>query len=137
MPIHNENNIKKEFIYIYIRISEPLCSVSVGVSGFWYTQSLFESSKHLWRVRGLILNAIFPSYCLARASTLPLDMGYLFLVGSNILQFNGCSAANCSFGVLTEDEHMSLYSTIIQLLLTKAGDSKKRWQEYRERYKKR
>ena len=31
---------------------------------------------------------------------------------------------------------MSLYSTIIQLLLTKAGDSKKRWQEYRERYKK-
>ena len=26
-----------------------------------------------------------PSYCLAGASPLPLDMGYLFLVGSNIL----------------------------------------------------
>ena len=27
-----------------------------------------------------------PSYCLAGASPLPLDMGYLFLVESNILQ---------------------------------------------------
>ena len=80
---------------------------------------------------------ILPPYHLAGASPLPLDMGYLFLMGSNILQFNGCSAASCSFGVLTEDEHTFLYSTIIQLLLTEAGDNKKRWQESRERYKKR
>ena len=56
-----------------------------GVYGSWCLQGLFEPSKHLWQVRVLILNAIFPSYCLAGASPLPLDMGYLFLVGSNIL----------------------------------------------------
>ena len=32
-----------------------------------------------------ILNIFFPSYYLAGASPLPLDVGYLFLVRSNIL----------------------------------------------------
>ena len=45
----------------------------------------FEPSKHLWQVWGLILNVILPLYCLAGAYSLPLDMGYLFLVRSNIL----------------------------------------------------
>ena len=31
-----------------------------GVFGSWYTQGLFEHSKHLWHVWGLILNAIPP-----------------------------------------------------------------------------
>ena len=55
-----------------------------GVSRSWCTQGLFEPSEHLWQVWGLILNAIshlLPSYW---GSPLPLDMGYLFLVGSNI-----------------------------------------------------
>ena len=46
----------------------------------------FEPSERLWRVWGLILNMIFPSYHLVGASPLPLDVRYLFLVGSNILQ---------------------------------------------------
>ena len=61
-------------------------SVSVSVvSGSWFTQGLFEPSEHLWRVGGLILNAILSPYHLVGASPLPLDVGYLFLVGSNIL----------------------------------------------------
>ena len=55
------------------------------VSGSWYVQDLFESSKCLWWVWNLILNLISPSYCLAGASPLLFDMWYLFLVGSNIL----------------------------------------------------
>ena len=56
-----------------------------GVSGSWCTQGLFEPSKHLWQVWDLILNAICPSYHIAGAFPLPLDMGYLSLVRSNIL----------------------------------------------------
>ena len=54
-----------------------------------------------------------PSYYLAGASPLPLDVGYLFLLGSNILL--GCSAPSCNFGVLPgEDERTSFYSTILR-----------------------
>ena len=42
---------------------------------------MFEPSEHLWQVWGLILNAISPpSYRLAGASPLPLDVGYLLNV---------------------------------------------------------
>ena len=55
-----------------------------------------------------------PSYHLAGASPLPLDMGYLLLVGSNILLLMVVKAASCNFGVLAgEDEHTSFYSTIL------------------------
>ena len=57
-----------------------------GVSGSWCTQGLFEPSECLWRVWGLILNAISHSYHIAGASPLSLDVGYLFVVGSNIFQ---------------------------------------------------
>ena len=54
-----------------------------------------------------------PSYCLVEESPLPMDTGYLFLVGSNILS-NGCSAESCNFGDFAgEDEYMSFYSTIL------------------------
>ena len=53
-----------------------------------------------------------PSYYLAGASPLPLDVGYLFLLGSNILL--GCSAPSCNFGVLPgENEGTSFYSGIL------------------------
>ena len=58
-------------------------SVSVASPG---TQNVFfEPSKHLWQVWGLILSAISPLLPFCWGSPLPLDMGYLFLVGSNIL----------------------------------------------------
>ena len=54
-----------------------------------------------------------PSYGLVEASPLPMDTGYLSLVGSNIL-FNGCSAGSCNFGDLAgENECTSFYSTIL------------------------
>ena len=46
---------------------------------------LFEPSKHLWRGWGLILNIISPLLPSCWAPPLALDMGYLFLVGFNIL----------------------------------------------------
>ena len=59
-------------------------SVSMGSPGVH--KVLFEPSEHLWWVWGLILNVIFaPPTILLGASPLPLDMGCLFLVGSNIL----------------------------------------------------
>ena len=60
-------------------------SGSVSVASPGVHRVLFDPSEHLWQVCGLILNASFPSHCLAEASSLPLNMGYLFLVGSNIL----------------------------------------------------
>ena len=57
-----------------------------------------------------------PSYHLVGASPLPLVVGYIFLVGSNILLINGCSVVSCNFGVLAaEGEHLSFYSTILEL----------------------
>ena len=47
---------------------------------------MFESSEHIWKVRGLILNAILPLLPSCWGFSLPFDVGYLFLVGSNILQ---------------------------------------------------
>ena len=46
---------------------------------------LFEPSECLWWVWDLILNAILPLLPSCWGSSLPLDLGYLFLVGSNIL----------------------------------------------------
>ena len=46
---------------------------------------LFETSKHLWQVWDLILNVLHPSYNLAGAYPLPLDIGVFIFVGSNIL----------------------------------------------------
>ena len=53
-------------------------------SGLDVHKVLFDPSKHHWWVWGLILNSIFPSYYPVAASPLPLDEGYLFLVGSRI-----------------------------------------------------
>ena len=36
------------------------CLSLCGVSGSWCAQGLFEPSEHLWRVWGLILNAVSP-----------------------------------------------------------------------------
>ena len=61
-----------------------------------------------------------PSYNLAGASTLPLDVGCLFggIHQKKVIQHfpvEGCSAESCKFGFFTEDERMSFYSTILKL----------------------
>ena len=70
-----------------------------GISGSWCAQGLFEPFKCLWQVWGLILNAVSP--------LLPCCWGF-FALGHGVSFFggiqhspvNGCSAANCNFGVL-------------------------------------
>ena len=44
-----------------------------------------EASDHLWRVWGLIINVILPLILSCWGISLPLDVGYLFLVGSSIM----------------------------------------------------
>ena len=87
-----------------------------GVSGPSCAEGLFEPSDHLWPVRGLIPNVISP--------LLPSCWGFSFALGCAVSFFggiqhsavDGCSAASCSFGVLTgEDEYMSFYSAIFLL----------------------
>ena len=70
-----------------------------GVLRSWCAQGLFETSKGLWRVYGLILNAVLP---------LLSCWGFSFAFGHGVSFFggiqhsvNGCSAARCNFGVLT------------------------------------
>ena len=60
-------------------------SVSVGSLSPGAHKILFEPSEHLLWVWGLILNRFCPSYHLAGASPLPLDVEYIFLVASNII----------------------------------------------------
>ena len=86
--------------------------VSVGSPG---TQKILsESSKHLWQVWGLILNAIsclLPS-CWGFSSA--LGPGVSFNGGIQHSPVNDCSAAGCNFGVLVrEDVCTSFYSAIL------------------------
>ena len=55
-----------------------------------------------------------PSCHLAVASSLSLDMEYLFFSLFQHPSVDGCSTAICDFGALAEgDEHTSFYSTIL------------------------
>ena len=75
---------------------------------------LFESSKRLWLVLGLILNVIFlllPSYWVF---TFALGHVVSFFGGVQHFPVNECSATSCNFGVLAgEDEHTFFFSTIL------------------------
>ena len=58
-----------------------------GVSGSWCAQGLFEPSECLWQVWCLILNVISPLLLSCWVSPLLLDVGYPFVLGSNILVY--------------------------------------------------
>ena len=86
-------------------------SVSVGSLGPGAHKVLFEPSETLWRLWGLILNAILP--------LLPSCWGFSFALGHGVSFFwwdptFSCwwfIKASCNFGVLAgEDEHTSSYS---------------------------
>ena len=55
-----------------------LAQCFVGSLGPGAPKVLFEPSKHLWQVWGLILNAISLLLLSCRGFPLPLDDGYLF-----------------------------------------------------------
>ena len=79
-----------------------------GFSGFWCTEGLFVPSECLSLVWVLILNTI----CLAGLLLCPWTWG-IFFVGIQPSPVDGCSAARCSFGVLTGEECTSFYSAIL------------------------
>ena len=54
-----------------------------------------------WQVWDLILLWLHLSYCLIEASSLSLDMGYLFFCGFQHPSFDGGSIASCDFGTLS------------------------------------
>ena len=90
-------------------------SDSVSVDSPGAHKILFEPSGSLWWAWGLSLNAILPLLlsCWVFFFALGCGVCFSFLVGSNILLSDGCSAVSCNFGVLSgEDEHTSFLSTI-------------------------
>ena len=67
------------------QVSRSSDSVSVGSLGPDVDKVLFEPSKHLWQVWGLILNAIFPLLPSCWGFSFALGCGVPFFMESNIL----------------------------------------------------
>ena len=91
-------------------------SLSVGSLGPGVHKVLFEPSEHLWWVWGFILNVILPLLPSCWGFSFALGCGFFFFFFGGIQHspVDGCSAVSCNFGVLSgEDEHTSLYSTIL------------------------
>ena len=85
-----------------------------GVSGSWCAQGLFDPSKCLWWVWGLILNVILPLLLSCWGFSFNLGCGVSFFGGIQHSPIDDCSAVSCNFGVLIgEDESTSFYSTIL------------------------
>ena len=79
---------------------------------------LFEPSKCLWWIWGLILNVISPFLPSFWGFSFALGRGVSFFGGIQHSPVHGCSAASFNFGVLAgEDECMSFYPTILDKLL--------------------
>ena len=75
---------------------------------------LFELPEHLWQVRSLILNVIPPLLLSCGGLSFAPGRGVSLFGGIQHSPVDGCSAASCSFGVLTgEDEHRSFYSAVL------------------------
>ena len=70
-----------------LRVSWTLTEhfILFGVSGSWCAQGMFEPSEHLWRVWGLIKNAILPF--------LPSCWGFSFTLGHGVSPQSPSSAA--------------------------------------------
>ena len=91
-------------------LAQPL----VGSLGPGARQVLFESFKHLWRVWGLILNAISPFLSSCWGFSFARGHGVSFFGGIQYSPVNSCSVVSCNFEVLTgEDKHTFFYSAIL------------------------
>ena len=85
---------------------------------------LCEPSELLWRVWGLIQNAILPLLPSSWGFSFALGRGVSFFGGIQHSPVNGCSVASCNFGVLAgEDECMSFYSSICDIIQESAEAS--------------
>ena len=74
-------------------------------------------NKWVWHLIFIMIEP-FLSGCLAAASSLSLDMGYLFFVGFQCPPVDGCSTTSCNFDALSGgDERTPFYSTIFNWTL--------------------
>ena len=95
---------------------------SLGSLGSGVHKVLFEPSKRLWQVWGLILNMISPLLLSCWGFSFALGHGVSFFGGIQHSAVDGCSAASCNFGVLAgEDECISFYSTVLVWSVTCGG----------------
>ena len=79
---------------------------------------LFEPSKCLWWVWGLILNAILPLLLSCWGFSFALGCRVSFSGGIRHSPVDGCSEVSCKFRVLSgEDERTSFYATILSFSL--------------------
>ena len=85
----------------------------VGSLGHGVCKVLFEPAERLWQVWGLILNVILPLLASCWSFSFALECGVSLFGGAQHSPVDSCSAASCSFGVLTgEDKRTSFYSAI-------------------------
>ena len=91
-------------------------SGSVSVGSPVAHKVLFEPSKHLWQVWGLILNAVSPPPTILLGLLLCPWTWFGEIQHSTV---NGCSAASCNFGVLEGDECTSFYSAVLSYFFIK------------------
>ena len=77
----------------------PVWSLGPGVHSV-----LFEPSKHLWLVWGLILNVISPLQVSCWGFSFALRHEVSFCSEIQHSPVDGCSAVSCSFGVLTGED---------------------------------
>ena len=104
-------------------------SVFVGSPGVY--KVLFEPSKRLWCVWGLILTVISPLLPSFWGFSFALGRGVSFFGGIQHSSVDGCSAASCNFGVHRRQAHVLLlcplsfhtkfsvhFSSVIQSCLT-------------------
>ena len=87
-------------------------SVSVGSPSTH--KVLFEPSKHLWWVWGLILNTLLPLISSLWGFYFALGCGVHFFGEIQHSPVDSCSGVSCNFGGLAgEDKHTSFYSTVL------------------------
>ena len=82
--------------HLHKRCSNIALAQSLWVSGSWCTQGLFESSEHLWQVRGLILNMTSPLLPSCWGFSFALGRGVSFFGGIQHSPVDGCSATCCN-----------------------------------------
>ena len=74
---------------------------------------MFEPSKSLWQLWGLILNAVLPLLPSCWGFSFALGLGASFFDGIQHSPVDSCSAVSFNFEVLArEDEHTSFYSAV-------------------------
>ena len=89
-------------------------SASVGSSGVH--KVLFDPSKHLWKVWGLILNAISPLLLSCWGFSFALEHGVSFFGGIQHSFVDGCSATSWNLGVLTGEDECTSFSSAVFII---------------------